>query len=115
MVSGCRWPEGGTRPGSVTSTASAGAASASAASANCGPPRLDRLLQLVRVAADAPFLLGRRRRDQLHPRGDDAVLAAEEAVAQRLRVAGGLRLGELGLELGDELCDGSELGEQIGH
>ena len=34
--------------------------------------------------------------------GDDAVLAAEVAVAERLRVADGRRRGELALECGDE-------------
>src|SRR5205085_8043249 len=43
-------------------------------------------------------LIRRRAADRLHPRRDDAVLAAEEPVAHRLPVARGLRLRELELE-----------------
>src|SRR5262249_34143243 len=71
------------------------------------PPRFDRLLQLVGVAADVLLLIGRRAGDQLHPRGDDAVLATEVAIAHRLRVARRLRLRELGFERGDMRRDGS--------
>ena len=53
-----------------------------------GPARLDRLLQLVGVAADAPSS-GRAGRCAISciQDGDDAVLAAEIAVADGLRVA----------------------------
>src|SRR5262249_2299547 len=56
--------------------------------------------------ADVLFLIGRRRRDHLHPRCDDAVLAAEETVADRLRVARGLRGSEVRLECGQLRRDG---------
>ena len=52
------------------------------------PARFDRLLQLVGPASDLLLLVGRRRPDHLHPRRDDAVLAAEEAIAHGLCVAG---------------------------
>ena len=47
------------------------------------------------------FSSGVRGRDQLHPGGDDAVLAAEVPVADGLRVPGGRACAELRLERGD--------------
>src|SRR5262249_36310104 len=70
------------------------------------PADLDRLLQLVGVAADVLLLINRRAGNRLHPRRDDAVLASEVAVAHGLRVTDGLRRRELALELGDVLGDG---------
>src|SRR3989442_2665887 len=72
------------------------------------PARFDRLLQLVRIPADVFFLIGRRAGNQLHPRRDDAVLATEIAIADRLRIAGRLGLCELGFE-GCEMCRDSGL------
>src|SRR5437762_438027 len=70
------------------------------------PARLDRLLQLVRVAADRLFRVGRRAADELHPRRDDRVLASEVAIADRLGVAAGPGRRELALERGDVCGDG---------
>ena len=52
-----------------------------------GPACVDRLLQLVGVPPDVFLLIGGRSANQLHPRGDDAVLAAEIAVADGGRIA----------------------------
>ncbi len=70
------------------------------------PALLDRLLQLVGVAADVFLFFGRRRADRLHPGGDDAVLAAEKSIADGVRVARGLRRRELALEVANEENDG---------
>ena len=48
------------------------------------PARFDGDFQGVGVLADVLLLIGRRAANQLHPRRDDAVLASEIAVAQRL-------------------------------
>ena len=79
------------------------------------PARIDRLLQLVCPASDLLLLVGRRRPNHLHPRRDDAVLAAEETVAHGLRVAGRLRLREVGLELRDQPLDRFWAGKDVGH
>ena len=79
------------------------------------PARLDRLLQLVRVKADALLRVGGGAAKQLHPRGDDAVLASEVAVAEGLRVAAALRRGKLALERGDVCGDGVFAGREVGH
>ena len=70
-----------------------------------GPARLDRLLQIVGEAADGFLLVRRRARDLLHPRRDDAVLAAEKPIAQRLGVAWRSGLRQPRLKPGDERCD----------
>ena len=70
------------------------------------PALLDRLLQLVRIAADVLFLLRSRGADGLHPRGDHAVLAPEVSVADGLRVADGRRRRKLALEVLDQENDG---------
>src|ERR1700733_9545233 len=70
-----------------------------------GPPRVDRLLQLVGVAADVLLLIDRCAANQLHPRRDDAVLATEKTVPDGLSITRGPRLGEIGLELLDETLD----------
>ena len=46
-----------------------------------GPSGLDGVLQIVGIAADVFFLIGSRGGEQLHPRGDHAVLSAEKAIA----------------------------------
>ena len=87
MVSGWRWPSRGGRPGSVTSTPPAGAAFVRRFLVGA-PARLDRLLQLVGVAADVSSSdRAARCRSAASSDGDDAVLAAEVAVADGLRVA----------------------------
>src|SRR6476659_207613 len=78
------------------------------------PARLNRLLQLVRIAADVLLLVGGRRANRLHPGGDDAVLPSEVAVADRLRIAEGLRVGELALERRDVRFDGGLVGDRHG-
>src|SRR5215208_570614 len=80
------------------------------------PARFNRLLQLVGIAADVLFLIGRSAANLRHPAGDDAVLASEIAVAQRLGI--GERRGgrELALEGGDVGVNGSLVGEgSVGH
>ena len=79
------------------------------------PPRLDRRFQRVGVLADVLLLIGRRAANQLHPRRDDAVLASEVAVAERLGVADGRRGRELALERGDMRVDGFGGGKGVGH
>src|SRR5262245_8841823 len=69
------------------------------------PACFDSLLELVGVAPDALLLAGGRAGNQLHPGGDDAVLAAQVSVADRLRVAGRRSRSELALELSDERRD----------
>ena len=76
------------------------------------PPRLDGLLQLVGQPPDLALLVRRRAADRLHPRRDDAVLAAEKPVAHRLRVARGRRLRELGFEAGDLGLHGGGVGKR---
>src|SRR5262249_42506793 len=61
------------------------------------------------------LLFGRRAADQLHPRRDDAVLAAEIAIADRLRVARARGRAELALESGDVDSDGGFTRREIGH
>src|SRR5215213_2370024 len=66
-----------------------------------GPALFDRLLQLVGEAPDVLLLIGRCGGNQRHPRGDDAVLAAEVVVADGLRVTGRARRTQIGLEGGN--------------
>jgi hypothetical protein len=79
------------------------------------PARFNRLFQLVRVAPDVLLLVGGRRANRLHPGGDHAVLASQVAVADRLRIADGLRVGELALELRDVVDDGGFAGLRVRH
>ena len=76
-----------------------------------GPAALDGLLQVVGVAPDGLLLVGRCAGDLLHPRRDDAVLAAEVFVANRLRLACGRRRGEIGRKPVDLALDGGLVGE----
>ena len=114
-MSGWRWPRAGTRPGSVTSTAPAGRRERAGALDVGGPPRLDRLLQFVRKTADVALVLGGGAGDQLHPGRDDAVLAAEIPVADRLRLAIGGRRGEVRLECRNLRLDGVCCWKSVGH
>jgi hypothetical protein len=81
-------PEPRRPPGSVTSTAPAGRGIGVDGFLVGGPARFDLLFQLVCVAPNQ-LLLTRPApvANQLHPGRHNAVLAAEEAVADRLRVA----------------------------
>jgi hypothetical protein len=75
------------------------------------PAGFNRLFQLVCAAADAFLLIRWSGGDQLHPPGDDAVFAAEEAIANSLRLARRLCLRELRFERGDLVGDGLLIGK----
>ena len=62
------------------------------------PASLDGDLERVGALPDGLLLIGRRAPDQLHPRRDDALLASEIAIAERLGVVERGRSRELTLE-----------------
>ena len=82
IVSGCRWPSARPRPGSVTSTAPAGARVRGRRFETLRPARFEPASARWRQLPSCFFCVGRARCASvcIHD-GDDAVLAAEIAVA----------------------------------